>query len=155
MHDRFRSLASMLSAPPSPAPSLADNEPAVPVVAPQPEPTTHQLRELRLFKASVGEAVEEAVETILTDIAAEVLARELHLAPAAIDAVVARAVERFFDEGPVRVRVHPADAPLITCGVPVVHDGTLLPGDAVLELRSGEVDARLGVRLACVLENFA
>jgi len=33
-----------------------------------------------------------------------------------------------------------------------VEDAELAPGDAVIELEGGEIDARLGVRLATVLE---
>jgi flagellar assembly protein FliH len=109
------------------------------------------MRDIRLFRARVGEAVETAVEIVIGDIAAEVLARELKLAPANVERIVDRALQRYFSEEPLRVRVHPADAAAIECSVPVVADGELAPGDAVLELRDGYVDARFGVRLASVL----
>lgn len=109
-------------------------------------------REVRLFQARVIEAVEAAVETLVGDIAADVLGRELLLAPADIDAIVDAALERFVSEEPLRVRVHPEDVPRLACGVPVVADAGLRPGDAVIELRRGSVDASLGVRLATLLQ---
>jgi flagellar biosynthesis/type III secretory pathway protein FliH len=53
----------------------------------------------------------------------------------------------------VRVRVAPCDDAAIG-GVPVVADAELSAGDAVVELAGGALDARLGVRLALVLEAF-
>jgi seryl-tRNA synthetase len=109
------------------------------------------LRDVRLFHASVIEGVEAAIETITGDIAAGVLGRELQLAPADIDAIVDRALQRYLADEPLRVRVHPDEAVGLSCGVPVVGDERLRYGDAVIELRCGSVDATLGVRFASVL----
>lgn len=111
------------------------------------------VRDLRLFHARIAESVEAAVDTLLADIAADVLARELQIAPAAIEAIVARALQRYAQEQPLRVRLSPCEAERIACGVPIVADERLREGDAVIELRDGSVDASLGVRLACVLEH--
>jgi flagellar biosynthesis/type III secretory pathway protein FliH len=109
------------------------------------------LREVRLFHARVIEAVEAAIETLVEDIAAEVLGRELLLAPADIERIVDRALQRFASEEPLRVRVHPDDASRLTCALPVIADGRLRAGDAMLELRDGYVDASLGVRVQALL----
>jgi len=109
------------------------------------------LRDVRLFHTSVIEGVEAAIETITGDIAANVLGRELHVAPADIDAIVDRALQRYLADEPLRVRVHPDEAAGLSCGVPVVGDERLRYGDAVIELRCGSVDATLGVRFASVL----
>ncbi len=109
------------------------------------------LRDVRTFRARVTEGVASAVETVLADVAVDVLARELQLAPASIDVIVERALQRYFSEAPMRVRVHPAQADALTCSVPVVADERLREGDAVIELRCGCVDAGLGARLAGVL----
>lgn len=109
------------------------------------------VRDVRLFRARVIEATEAAVETLLEDIAADVLARELRLEPADIETIVNRALERFAAEEPLRVRVHAEDAVRIRCGVPVVADARLRRGDAVIELRSGSLDVSLGVRLDSIL----
>jgi len=113
--------------------------------------TLELMREVRLFYARVVEAVEAAVETLVADIAVDVLGRELLLAPCDIEAIVDRALARFTSEQPLRVRVHPDDAVLLQCAVPVVADERLRAGDAVVELREGSVDASLGVRLAALV----
>lgn len=113
------------------------------------------VRDLRLFNAHVCESVEAAVEVLLNDIAATVLARELQIAPADIGAIVMQVLHRYAHEQPLRVRVSPSDAPRVTSGIPVVADETLREGDAILELRDGSVDASLGVRLESVLQAAA
>ncbi len=113
------------------------------------------LREMRLFRARIIEATEAAVETLVADIAADVLARELRLAPADVETIVDRALQRFFEDEPLRVRVHADDALNVECGVPLVTDAKLQRGDAVIELRTGTIDARLGVRLATLLQATA
>lgn len=145
MPEEFRSLAQML-APPCEAPPLE-----IAVEDESAEAEAALLREVRLFRANVAERVDAAVETLLRDIACDVLARELRIGPAEIDAIVLRALERYFSEEPLRVHVHPADAPRVTCDIPVIADETLREGDAVIELRDGAIDASLGVRLDAVL----
>jgi len=54
----------------------------------------------------------------------------------------------------VRVRV-PAGLAASPAGIATVEDAKLAEGDAIVELTGGAVDARLGVRLAAVLEAFA
>lgn len=154
MHNSFRSFAELLAAQPA-----AENLPEAP------SPTvpergacscTHEaLAEVRLFKARVCEALDEAVRTIVRDIAEVVLARELELQPAAIARITARAYERFFADAPVRVRVNESDARAVSLDLPVVTDAALRPGDALLEVRTGLVDASLGARFAVLLENAA
>jgi hypothetical protein len=130
----FVSLAEMLIR--SVPPAVAPEEVPVPVAAPEARADdgatferSAALREARLFR----------------------VARELQLAPCD----VARIVERVQRSAPVvAVRVAAADAAQVT-QLPVVIDDALQPGDAVLEVAGGTVDARLGVRLAHVLEAFA
>ena len=108
------------------------------------------LRDARLFRARLADAFDDAVARLVRELATDVLARELRLAPVEIATLVRRVLER----APViRVRVAPADAGFVR-GVPVLADPALAPGDAIVELGRGELDARLGVRLAAVLEAF-
>jgi flagellar biosynthesis/type III secretory pathway protein FliH len=109
------------------------------------------LRDARLFRARLADAFDEAAARLLRELAADVLARELRLVPCELAAIVQR-VQRTAPVVVVRVAAH--DAAHIT-DVPVVVDETLEPGDAILEVVGGAVDARLGVRLAQVLEAFA
>jgi Flagellar assembly protein FliH len=110
------------------------------------------LRDVRLFHARIIEAVEAAVETLVADIAADVLGRELLLEAADIESIVDAALQRFSSEEPLRIRVNADDVSRVRCSVPVVADDRLRRGDAVLELRGGSVDASLGVRLASVIQ---
>lgn len=142
----FRSLASTLRDEPEPRAVTLD-------IAPPPEgepahadPDESMLRDVRLFRAHLREALDRAVATLLTGIAREVLGRELLLANADIAHIVEAALERC--EQPMRVRVH-ADcaAALERLGVPIFSDEALERGDAFLDLRNGSIDLSLPVRL--------
>jgi len=112
-------------------------------------------RDVRLFHARVEEAIESAVDALRVDIAAEVIGRELQLAPASLSEIVRRALRRFHGESPVRVRVHPDDlSSIVAGGTEIVGDRDLRRGDAVLELRGGTIDVTLGVRLDAVLRAY-
>ncbi len=108
--------------------------------------------EAKRFRALLADAVSCCVDDLLIDIAGDILARELLLAPCDVRAIVDRAIARYGVD-PVRIRVHPEDARLLeTMDVSVVADDSLRAGDAVIETRYGSIDASLGVRLARVLE---
>jgi flagellar biosynthesis/type III secretory pathway protein FliH len=112
-------------------------------------------RDVRLFRARVMEAVDAAVEPLLAGIAADVLARELVLAPADVEAIVDRALARCSSEGPLRVRVHPNDAASVRSGIPVAGDEHLQRGDAIVDLRCGSIDASIAIRLAALLRDLS
>jgi hypothetical protein len=105
-------------------------------------------REARLFRARLADALDDALARLLREIAADVLARELRLAPCDVRELARRALER---APVVRLRVASADAGG-DYGLPVVVDPALHAGDAVFELDGGAFDARLGVRLASMLD---
>jgi flagellar biosynthesis/type III secretory pathway protein FliH len=109
------------------------------------------VREARLFRARLADALDAAAARLIRELASEVLARELKLAPCDIDVLVRRIHER---APVVRVRVAPADVPHLRAA-PCVADPALAAGDALVELHGGALDARLGVRLATVLDGFA
>lgn len=108
-------------------------------------------REARLFRARLADALDDALARLLREVAADVLARELRLAPCDVAEIARRALER---APVVRLRVAPADAGG-GYGLPVAVDPALRAGDAVFELDGGALDARLGVRLASVLDAVA
>jgi hypothetical protein len=110
---------------------------------------TEALRDARLFRARLADAFDEAAVRLLRELASDVLARELRLAPCDLDAIVRRTRER---APVVRVRVAPGDLSRVA-GVPVVADAALSAGDAIVELDGGALDVRLGVRLATVLDS--
>ena len=159
--DIVRPPARMSVVPPAPPPADREEQRQARDVSASPheagshEAGSHEvldvLREARLFRARVADALDAAVPRLLRDLAAAVLARELRLAPCDVDALVRDAVATV---PVVRVRVAPG-ASIALDGVAVVRDDALGTDDAIVELAGGEVDARLGVRLACVLEAFA
>lgn len=107
---------------------------------------------IRRFRAGISDALDAAVQQLLEEIAENVVARELELAPAAIAAIVAKARERVSAERIIAVRVHPAQRDALTMmTVETREDDRLEPGDVVLELRSGTIDLRLRTRLAIAL----
>ena len=147
--DGFRSLAELLREPRE-TPPAAHSEPCEAPEAREDDPVA-AAREVRLFMAHVAEAIESAAEMLRNDIAAEIVGRELQLAPADIQAIVDRAIARYASEAPVRVRVHPGDLDALDGEIPAVADTQLRRGDAVLEVGGGAIDATLGVRLDSVL----
>lgn len=149
----FVSLAELLlpNAPEAVVPEAQPQPVAVERVESASPDLVSALRAARLFRAQLTDALTEAFGTLLRDLAADVLARELRLAPCDLEALLQRVAER----APiVRVRVAPSDVVRIA-GVSVEADAGLDPGDAIVELAGGAIDARLGVRLATVLEAFA
>ena len=133
---------------PPPAALRENNGPHVPLADPIME---RALREARVFRARLHDALRDAFATLLAALAAEVVGRELRSVPCDLDALM----ERWSARMPfVRVRVAPEDA-APAAGFAFVVDAELEPGDAILELEGGAIDARLGVRLATVLEHFA
>lgn len=153
MPETFRSLASMVleggpSAEDDAAPPRTDEHTDV-------QPVQEACREARLFAARLHETVGALAARMLEDIAADVLARELRMAPVDIACVIERAIARCLIDEPIRVRAHPDEASAVACGIPVVADERLRRGDAVLELRDGLMDCTLGARLSTVLHAAA
>lgn len=105
----------------------------------------------RRFSAHLAATFDALLADLMRDLAASVLARELQLAPADVAAIAARLVRERSADGPVRVRVAPADRDA-AIGIATVVDPTLESGDVILECTHGGIDARLGVRLADALE---
>lgn len=130
-----------------PSPPDADVAPA----APAGEPDCPAVRDAVLFGARLRDAFDEARARLLVDFAAEVLARELQLAPAAIDAIAQRLLDEARAESPVALRLHPQECGLIAADVRVEPDPALRRGDAVVVVRDGALESRLGVRLEAIL----
>lgn len=164
MAAEFVSLADLLRppAPPVAVPAAAPGDGAIgaPIAVPRDDgafPATDAVdvlaavREARLFRARLADAFDAAAHRMLRDLATDVLARELRLAPCDITALLRRIVAA---APAVRVRVAACDLASVH-GVPAVADPALAAGDVVVEVAGGVVDARLGVRLATVLEAFA
>jgi hypothetical protein len=147
-----------------PVPAGEPDAPPAPAPEPEPEPprtdvaldpdfaaaTAGAVRDLRLFRARLAEALELATGEVLRELAYAVLGRELRLAPADVAQLAARILAEHPAAEPVAIRHAPGEP--IDLGVPAVADPALAPGDLLVTFASGEVDARLGLRLANVLE---
>jgi flagellar biosynthesis/type III secretory pathway protein FliH len=130
-------------APPEPERSCDDD--AMEVVASQ----------IRRFRAHLSQAFDGILEQLLRDLACDVLARELALAPVEIATVAANCLTRVLDDSPLRLRTCSEDGErLVELGLPVVADPALRSGDVIVELRDGELDLRLGVRLEAILREY-
>ena len=157
MHDAFVPLTALLR-PPRDEPATAHAP--VPVSAVAPPAVTFRdasragdpelavlFEELRVARLASIEAFERAAAALLRAFADEVLGRELALQPADVSAIAGRLIEASRADEPVSVRVAPADVAATECGLPVVGDASLGPGDVVLAVRDGVLDARFHLRV--------
>ncbi|MGC8486291.1 MAG: FliH/SctL family protein [Candidatus Baltobacteraceae bacterium] len=116
------------------------------------EAVARVLGESARWYARLDDALDAACTRLLRDIAAGVLARELQLAPSEIASIIENIRAQMLGE-PLCVRLHPDDAARWSdASLPCRRDDTLAPGDALVELREGSIDARFGVRLQAVLD---
>ncbi len=132
-------------------------EPALDLHAPQTleDPSTAEIVELdealraaRRFRAALADPIDAAVQELLPVLARDVLARELLLKPADLEAIVAAVLVRCEGESILAVRVHPRDvAALDGLGFERIPDASLGPGDLRLHVRSGTIDLTLATRL--------
>lgn len=167
MPDGFCSLATILaqraSAPhPSVASSTDDHSPRdaarIPAAA---EPRVVDVRvsdlldgfvaELARLRARAAEHLEQEAETLLAQLADRILARELLVAPANIEALVTEALNELASDARVVVRVSPADATRLGERVPHEVDQMLQPGDFAVDVPGGNYDASFQTRLETVL----
>lgn len=152
MSDAFVSLADFLKPAPPELQALAPS--ASPPVVPEELETT--LRAARRFRAALRDALEAALPELLRSIAAEVLGRELQLEPVAIARVVTAALDRAAGDHILAIRVHPSEYDAVAeLGFTTIAEPALGAGDCRVELRSGTIDASLGVRLETVLAAHA
>ncbi len=153
--ENFKSLAALLRAPPCESVdegTIPNGEAPTQEMQSEPSQERAACDDIRLFRARVAEALECALDGLYRDLASEVFARELMLRPVDVRAVCNAVIERYSREIPVAVRVHPHDCSVLDgLDVPVIADQRLCPGDVILEVANGSLDASLGVRLEHVL----
>jgi flagellar biosynthesis/type III secretory pathway protein FliH len=112
-------------------------------------------RELGAVRLAALEAFDRLRARLLAALASEVLARELALAPADMQALSERILRDLAEEEPVGLVLCASDAIGIRTTLPVRVDSALRPGDLIVEVRDGEIDARFDLRLVAVLEPLA
>lgn len=98
-------------------------------------------------RAPVLADADRALTAAAVELAAAILARE----PVATSAeALDRALALAGDATPRRIRLNPADLVALggaPAGIELVADASIAPGDAVLDLADGELDARLSASL--------
>jgi hypothetical protein len=120
---------------------------------PQPLAPPSEFASLALLRLAALEAFERAAARLLEGLAHDVLGRELRLAPADVEALVARARAAFATSGPVAIEVSATDATAVAerFDLPVRIDPALAPGDIVVRVRDGAFESPFAFRLASVL----
>ncbi|MDQ6931057.1 MAG: FliH/SctL family protein [Candidatus Eremiobacteraeota bacterium] len=147
----FRSLAQMLAPPVENEPPTAQL-PAAAAISSELHERGVDLREVRLFRAHLAEALERAVHGLRCEIAREILGRELALAPVDVRALLDASLERYRHLAPLRARVHADDVALAgDCGIAVFADDTLSRGDICIDLKNGSLDLRLSARVDALI----
>ena len=163
MDERFIPLAAFVSrtgslpvaAAPSAAPEASRTEPGAPLEVSH---TTNEFahadaaHELALMRLAAHEAFERAKDSLLTSLAEHVLGREFALAPAHIEALVARVVDASRELEPVSLALNAADMERVRTALPKRIDPSLEPGDFVVEVRDGSLESPLRFRLRAALD---
>jgi flagellar biosynthesis/type III secretory pathway protein FliH len=111
--------------------------------------------ELSLMRLAALEAFERSTAQALRLFASDVLARELALSPADIEALVKRALASFAEHEPVAISVSPSDAERVRAQVPVRIDPALEAGDLVVQVRDGTLESQFSFRLEDALRRAA
>ncbi len=149
--DGFVSLAAALSPP---AEVAADAEsPSSAKTATEDDRASNALDELKFARLAALEAYDRAVPRLLDALVHEVLGRELALVPVDLAALAAGLRAEFAACEPVALVVAPGDAGSIAADFPVRVDPTLHPGDLMLDVRDGQIDARLAIRHKLAIES--
>lgn len=150
----FVSVAELLARDAIPVPPAVVPDVALPVAEEIPD-RAELLRDIRLFRARLADALDTARDALLRELAVAVVGRELLLAPADVAAIAARLIATHPAATPVRLRIAPDDVEQLPPVAPVHADPTLAPGDLILAFDDRVCDARLGVRLAAALEAWS
>ncbi len=109
--------------------------------------------QIKRMRAALEEACAARIETLLRDLGAAILGRELRLAPVDIAAIVDAALAGLHDDAPLGVRVHPGDIhALHAMQLPIIPDATLRRGDVTIDVRHGSIDVSLGARFEALLD---
>ena len=104
------------------------------------------------MRLAAREAFERSKDVLIASLAERVLGRELALAPAELNALVAEVVEGSRELEPVSLVLSVADAERVRTQLRTRIDPALAPGDFVVEVRDGALESSLRFRLQAALE---
>jgi flagellar biosynthesis/type III secretory pathway protein FliH len=113
-------------------------------------PAARLIAELSHLRLAAIEAFERASGRLAERFAEEVLGRELLLAPCDLEAIARQLIAEFQGDEPVALITAQGSAGgrRAPGGLPLEADPSLGPGDVLLRVRDGMLDARLTVRAA-------
>ncbi|MGH7708696.1 MAG: FliH/SctL family protein [Vulcanimicrobiaceae bacterium] len=110
------------------------------------------LAQIVAARLAIAESYERRRDQLFARLAREVLGRELALAPCSLEPLAREVWESARDCEPIVVHLAPSDAARFELDLPVCSDPALEPGDLVLAVRDGSIDARFGVRARELLD---
>jgi flagellar assembly protein FliH len=120
--------------------------------------------EMTTLRSRVRREAEADLVSLAIAIARRIIRRELSVDPEAIQGIVKAAIEKLQNRDISRVRVHPLHVSLVKkqlelagagTGVELQPDGSLQPGDLVVETRRGDLDASIDTQLREIERGFA
>jgi hypothetical protein len=110
--------------------------------------------ELALVRVAARESFEDAVRRLLERLARDVLGRELVLAPCDLGALLAAARAELEAHEPLCLVTAPGERTERPWSIPHRSDPALSPGDLLIEVRDGTLDASVKARLRRALEGL-
>ena len=111
--------------------------------------------DLTMVRLAASEAFERRARRLVATLARDVLARELALAPADIEALVGSALAAFAEHDPIAISVAAADADRVRADLPFRIDPQLHPGDLIVHVADGSFESPLAFRLAEAVDGRA
>ncbi|HET7770528.1 MAG TPA: FliH/SctL family protein, partial [Chloroflexota bacterium] len=116
----------------------------------------------KIDRATLIAAAEPEIVRLSMEVTRKLIAREVETDSDIVKGLVTRAMLKAAGDGPIRLRLHPdtiarvgaylsdVSARFVSRGVEVVPDPTVEPAGAIVDTRTGSVDARLSTQLAKV-----
>jgi hypothetical protein len=157
VREDFVALATLLrddpASRPEETPEVARADPQSTDEPSAPRDAFDVLGEIARMRLAAREAFDGASARVLADLAHDVLARELALRPADIDALVDRALAAYVEHDPVEIVVSTADVAAVSARttLPIRADDALARGDVVVRVRDGAFESPLAFRVAHAL----
>lgn len=105
-----------------------------------------------MLRLEVMEAFERKARRLVDDLAHDVLARELALAPVDVRALVDRALTAFAEHEPIALAVASSDVERVRTSLPVRADSGLDAGDLIVYVRDGAFESSFAFRRADAVE---
>lgn len=113
------------------------------------------VEDLTIMRIAAMEAFERRARRLITELARDVLVRELALAPVDIEALVADSLGALADYEPIALGIASVDRGRIRTPLPLREDPELVAGDLIVYVRDGAFESTFEFRLAAAIESDA